>query len=186
MRIALALVALALPTLAIADAPGAPPSPPPEETPAPPSHDPAADGGPRYFAPPIGHDIVIESREDRSKEAVTMIAVLGGAGVITGAVGVYFHLDASSAANDVSASKFTGEVWTSEREATYDRANRSSLLAGVFYGFAGAFLVGCAVAYIVSEPPSEKMIIHPHANPKPQPVIAPTQGGAFLGGRWSF
>src|SRR5262245_52535927 len=146
MRIALAFVALAAPAVAVADEPLPPaPAPPPVDRPA---ADPA-DGGGRYFAPPKGRDIVITSRDDRSTENITLLAVLGAAGVVSGGLGLYFNLDARKAAADVSADRFTGEVWTAERDATYDRANRSSMLAGVFYGIGGALLVGTAITYIV-------------------------------------
>lgn len=185
MRTALAVLALAAPTVARADEP-APPAPPPETPPATETHDPAADGGPTYFAAPRGRDIVIESREDRSTSNITLLAALGGAGAITGAIGVYFNLDARSASDEVSANKFTGEVWNEERQEAFDRANRSSALAGVFYGIGGALLLATAITYIVTEPETEKILIRPHANSKPQPLVAPTPGGALLGGSWRF
>ena len=185
MRIALAVLALAAP-VARADEAAPPAAPPPAEKPPAETYDPAADGGPNYFAAPRGRDIVIESREDRSTSNITLLAALGGAGAVAGAIGVYFNLDARSASAEVSANKFTGLVWSEERQDAVDRANRSSTLAGVFYGIGGALLLATAITYIVTEPPTEKILIRPHRNSKPQPVVAPTEGGALVGGSWRF
>src|SRR5258705_12089846 len=102
MRTALVLVALA-PTLAAADEP---PGSVQTGEPAPTSPSPArpdpADGGGSYFAAPKGHDIVVTSQDDRSTQNVALLATLGGAGLILGGTGVYFHLDAHSKSQDVS------------------------------------------------------------------------------------
>src|SRR5687768_13725597 len=211
MRLALALAAtIAVPVTAVAEE--APP-PPPEQLPAgpapaepapttapgetPPKVDPAygdypdrtlpepADGR-KNFPAPRGKDIVIVAHPDRSKSNITVLAALGGGGVVFAAVGLYFHLDARTATSEVEASKFTGEPWTRERQATYERAESSSMLAGVFYGIGGALVLATAITYIATEPKAETITIHPYANPKPVALVAPTRGGAMVGGMWRF
>lgn len=140
----------------------------------------------RDFPAPRGKDVVIISYPDRSKKNLVTLAILGGAGLLTGAVGAYFHLDARSAADEVAADGYTGEVWTAAHQDAYDRARRSSTVAGVLYGVGGALLLATAITYIVTEPKAETIVIHPRANPKTSALIAPTRGGAILGGTWSF
>lgn len=147
-------------------------------------HDPRYDT--RDFPAPRGKDVVIVSYPDRSKRNILTLAILGGAGVVTGAIGAYFHLDARSAADEVAADGFTGEVWSAEHQDAYDRSQRSSVVAGVFYGIGGALLLATAITYIATEPKAETMVIHPRANPKTSALVAPTRGGAILGGTWSF
>ena len=208
MRLALALAAtIAVPVTAVAEeAPpqqlpaGPAPAEPPPAGGAPgetPKVDPAygdypdrtlpepADGR-KNFPSPRGKDIVIVSHPDRSKSNITLLAALGGGGVVLAAVGLYFHFDARTATSEVEASTFTGEPWTRERQETYERAERSSTLAGVFYGVGGALVLATAITYIATEPKAEKIIIHPHTNPKPVALVAPTRGGAMVGGMWRF
>jgi len=187
MRIALALVLLATP--AIADEPPPPAPGPTAPAPPPPTYGPAADpadGGGNYFAAPKGKDIVVESRDDRPTSNLVLLGALGGGVAVLGGIGVYFNLDSKSAADKVSAHKFTGQAWTSEQQADYDRSKSSAVLTGVFYGIGGALLLGTIITFIVTEPKAETIIIHPHAASKPTALVAPTDGGALVGGRWSF
>ena len=57
-----------------------------------------------------------------------------------------------------------------------------TLVAGVFYGIGGALLLTSAIAYIATEPKAETTVIHPHA----AALVAPTNGGAIVGGAWRF
>lgn len=173
----------------------APGETPPSETPPAeplPGVDPAYGGQPepnhdtRDFPAPTGKDVIIVSYPDRSKKNMLTMAILGGAGVVTTALGLYFHMDSRSAAADVGADNYTGEVWSAAHEETYDSAYRSSIAAGVFYGIGGALLLATAITYIATEPEPETMVIHPHSNPKTSALVAPTRGGAIVGGRWSF
>jgi hypothetical protein len=136
----------------------------------------------RNFPAPRGKDFVIVSYPDRSSQNITTLAVLGGSGVVAGAIGLYFHMRYRSASDEVGADHFTGELWTPERQDLYDRAHSSSIAAGVFYGLGGGLLLATAITYIVTEPKPEKMVIHPHTSA----VVAPTRGGALVGGAWSF
>ena len=209
MRIALACAAaIALPISAFAqptDTPAASAAPP-AEAPAdttqapgqtPPAEEPKVDPAygdrperhdTRDFPAPRGKDVIIVSYPERSKKNITTLAVLGGGGLLLGAIGLYFNLDARSAADDVSAHSYTGQVWTADRQDTYDRAHSSSVTAGVLYGIGGGLLVATAFAYIVTEPKPETMVIHPHSShaSRTRPLVAPTSGGAVVGGAWSF
>jgi len=129
-------------------------------------------------------DIVIEVPGERTMDNKLLLGGLAGAGFLVGAVGAYFHLDSRSAANDVSSAKYTGHAWTSEDEALVDRADRSKTRAIVGYSVGGALLIGAVVAFIVTEPRSETTVIHPHG--RGSPTLAPTSGGAVLGGMWTF
>lgn len=169
----------------------APASTTPAPAPAPDSKpDPAYGDRPNYdvknFPAPKGADVVIVSYPERSKKNLLTLGVLAAGGVILGGVGLYFHLDSRSASDDVSTHKFTGEPWTPERADTFDRAHSSSVAAGVFYGIGGALLLTSAVVYIVTEPKAETTVIHPHYDPKPTALVAPTRGGAVVGGAWRF
>lgn len=128
-------------------------------------------------------DIVIETPGERSSTTKAMLAGVLGASVLLGGLGAYWHLDSRSAADDVSASKFTGHAWTADDMELADRADRSKTRAIVAYGVGGALLVGAAIAFIVTDPPSETVVIRPTG---PTPTVAPTPGGAVLGGMWSF
>ncbi|MBA3458199.1 MAG: hypothetical protein H0T42_34275 [Deltaproteobacteria bacterium] len=127
-------------------------------------------------------DIVIETPGERSTANKAALGGLLGAGLIVGGLGVFWHLDSRSAADDVSASKFTGEAWTAEDRAVADRGDRSKTRATIAYGIGGALLVGAAIAFILTDPPSETVVITPRGTP----TVAPTEGGAVLGGMWSF
>jgi hypothetical protein len=205
MRNALACaVMLLVGSRAYADDPAASPAGPPggtppapeggQSTPAPePKADPAygeqpdpADGGAGYFAPPKGHEYTIKSYPDRSRANVMGLSLTAGAGAVVGAVGVYFHLDSRDKSDALSAHKLTGLPWTPERQAQYDAAHRSAVTAGVLYGIGGALVLGAAIAFMVTEPKMETITITPHTNPKPTALIAPTPGGALVGGMWSF
>jgi len=167
------------------------PAPPPPEQPAPPPPappgDPAygerperdlADGGGSYFAAPKGKDIYIKQYSDRSRANIIGLWSTVGAGVVLGGVGLAFHLDYRSKSDDLSSKRFTGEPWTADRQATYDDAHHSSVMAGVFYGIGGATLLAATVAFIVTEPKAETIVIHPHVDAK--------SGGAIIGGGFEF
>lgn len=126
-------------------------------------------------------DIVVTSRPDRSRNTVIGLAAGAGVTAILAGVGLYYHLDSRDASNQLSAHKATGEVWTAERQDAFDRAHSSAVTAGVFYGIGGAVLIGTIVALVLTEPKEETTVIHPHTA-----LVAPTQGGAIVGGMWSF
>jgi hypothetical protein len=200
MRVALAIAAtVALPTTALADepvpgipGPGVPvpasepaPAPAPEAPPVEPGPAPKSDpayGDVRNFPAPKGKDVVVVGYPERSKQNIVLLGSLAAGGVVMGAIGLYFNLDASSASDEVSANKATGEPWSADKQEVYERAHRSTVTAGIFYGIGGGLLLATAVAYIVTEPKAETTVIHPHATA----LVAPTKGGAIVGGAWRF
>jgi hypothetical protein len=202
MRFALALVATStIAARAWAQAPEPTPAQPaPEPAPGQPAPAPEPKLDPAYGEPTAGpetsgprrQDIVVRFHPDRTRNNVTLLAALGGAGVVFGAVGVYFHLDWRSANDDVAADRYTGHTWSAERQDTYERAQRSSLAAGVCYGIGAGFLLATAIAYMATEPGMETRIIHPHDNGAPlarrlpRIQVGPTRGGAVVGSAWSF
>jgi len=201
LALVLALVAMTAPVFAgEPDSVGSPPplSPPsqtipaPAPAPAPPEGQPEPAVDPAYGGPNERagvrrtRDIVVKYHPDRSRENITMVALLGGAGLLFGGVGLYFHFDSRSASDEVKSQRYTGQTWTQEREDTFDRAHRSAAIAGVAYGIGGALLIATAVAYIVTEPPLETLVIHPHTSPKPVTIVAPIPGGAFVSRGWEF
>jgi hypothetical protein len=183
--------------------PGGPPGATPPTEGQPPAGEPAVD--PAYGEKPdptaptpsgvddryvrgvrAGREIVVRYTPDRSRNNITFVAVTAGAGALLGLVGAYFHLDSSSATDDVSADHFLGRPWTADNEDTYDRAHRSATIAGILYGVGGALLLTSAITYIATEPKLETRVIHPHTNAKPMTMVAPIRGGAVVGAGWSF
>jgi len=133
-------------------------------------------------AGPRGKDIVIEVPGERTLNNKLAIGGVAGAGLLVGALGLYFNLDARSAADELSSQLFTGKAWTADKEALDDRAHRSSGRAGIAYGIGGALIAGAIAALVITEPKSERSVIRTG----PAPAITPVQGGALLGGAWSF
>jgi hypothetical protein len=172
------------PTPAPAPAPAEPPPAAPADT-APPG-DPAYNPDVRNFPAPKGKDVVIVAYPERSKSNMILLGGLAATGAIMGAVGLYFHLDARSASDEVAAHNFTGQAWTADKQETYDRAHSSSTTAGVFYGIGAGLLLAAAITFIVTEPKPETMVIHPHSDPTPSALVAPIKGGAIVGGAWRF
>jgi hypothetical protein len=172
-----------------------PPAAPPAEASAPPA-DPAYGDRPDHTVqgavtdqPGIrrGRDIVVRYTPSRTKQNLMLLAALGSAGLVAGAVGLYFHFDSRTASDEVSALNYTGRAWTSDRQATFDQAHASARAAGIAYGIGGALLLTTAIVWMVTEPGQKEMVITPHLNPKPTAtLIAPTRGGAILGGEWTF
>jgi hypothetical protein len=177
------------PTAAPGDTPPAPPQPehPVDEPKADPAYGERPDADTRNFAAPRGKDVIIIAYPDRTTKNLVTIGALAGAGVVAGAIGLYFHIDSRDASDEVSAHNFTGKPWTQERQDAYDRAHSSATAAEVLYGIGGALVLATAVVYIVTEPKAETMTIHPHADYKPSALVAPLRGGgAIVGGAWSF
>jgi hypothetical protein len=56
----------------------------------------------------------------------------------------------------------------------------------VFYGIGGGLLLATAITYIATEPGPETIVIEPHVSRKPTALVAPTRGGAIVGGAWRF
>ncbi|CAN5917541.1 hypothetical protein BH11MYX2_BH11MYX2_34100 [soil metagenome] len=127
--------------------------------------------------------IVITTPGERSPGNVATAASLAGVGLLAGGLGVYFNLDGRSASDDVSSGVYTGMAWTPKQAALVDKAHDDRTRAIVGYSIGGAALIGAIVYYIITDPPSETTVIQPHTA---APAVMPTQGGALLGGTWSF
>lgn len=136
---------------------------------------------PTYKTPIRPREIVIEVPGIRSKQTRFVLGSLLVAGGIAGALGVYFHLDSRSAANDVSEAVFSGQTWTPARQARLEEGDAARGRAGIAYGIGGALVVGAIIALIATEPKSEQAVIRPrHAG------VTPVPGGAIAGAGWSF
>jgi len=187
MRLAWILLGSLVATPAFAAEPALPPPAPPP-TPTEPTPPPALPlvtmpgMTPEYPPQSMRKDIVVTTDRDRDSKNIAILASIAGAGAILAGVGVYYNLDSQDAANAVSPRMPTGAAWTADRQADYDRAHESGVKAGIFYGLGGAALITATVMFIVTAPGSETTVIHPHY----APTVAPTPGGAMLGGTWSF
>jgi len=129
-------------------------------------------------------DIVIEIPGERTTEQKILVGSLAGAGFVVGAIGAYFHYDSRQASDDVGSDTYTGHAWTAEDRVLVDQADRSRTRAIVGYSIGGALLIGAIVAYIVTDPPSESVVIRPHG--RGSAMLTPTEGGAMAVGTWSF
>lgn len=125
-------------------------------------------------------EIVVEVPGERSTENKLLCGGLAAAGVVAGALGLYWHLDSRDAADAVAADEFTGRPWSADEIALVERADRSKTRAQIGYGLGGALLVAAVVTFIVTDPPSERSVIRTGA------IVAPTPGGAIVGRSWSF
>lgn len=186
MRAVLAGLICTLPRLVAADEAPAPTEPLVEpvpiqdtsETPPPP---PDTYERPTLKAPIRPREIVIDVPGVRPTTTKIVLGSLIAASAISGIVGLYFHLDSRSAANEVSESVFNGKTWTPEREQRFDDGERSKSRAAVGYAIGGAFVIGAIVTLIATEPSSERAVIRPrHAG------VVPVPGGAIAGAGWSF
>jgi len=174
----------------------APPTPVPEQPPSAPPADPAYGGRPDTTVtnadsgdiPGLrrGNQIVVRYTPDRSKQNITLLAALGGTSVIAGAIGLYFHFDSRSSADEVSADRFTGHAWTPDRQKIYDDGHSSRNVAIAAYSVGAALLLGTAIVYMVTEPDVVETVITPKPQPRAAALVAPTRGGAMVGGTWSF
>lgn len=156
--------------------------PPPPEEPEAPDPDtlpaPAANDGPVLKHSFRRKEIVVNVPGERSRNNKLALAATLGVGVIAGAIGVYYHLDSKDAVDQVSASKFTGRIWTQERQDLVERAEGARGKAAIAYGIGGVFVIGAVVGFIVTEPKSHREVLRPH--------VALGPGGAVVGGAWSW
>src|ERR1044071_6090326 len=140
------------------------------------------------LASPRGKDLVVDVPGERSRTNMLAIGGVAVGGLLVGGLGLHFNLDAQAAADDVSSGSFKGVAWTDKQEALVDRASRQSTRAGICYGIGGALLIGPCAAFTITEPRTERAVIHTQPPPAfvPAPTLAPVPGGAVLGGTWSF
>jgi hypothetical protein len=128
------------------------------------------------------HPITITTPGDRSAENLELVGGMAGLGLIVTGLGVFYHLDSRSTSNTVNAEAPTSLPWTDADQAQYDHAHSLAVRAGVCYGIGGAILIGALITWIATAPADQHTVIQPHVTP----TVAPTPGGAMLGGSWSF
>ena len=138
------------------------------------------EAAPTLLRGPGGQDIVITTEGERTTTNIAVLASVAGLGTVLGGLGLYFHLDGRSAANNVSATNPTSKPWTAADQSDFDRAHSSRTDAVILYSLGGAMLIGAVVALIVTEPKEQTSVIHPHT------TLSPTPGGAMLGRMWQF
>jgi len=126
-------------------------------------------------------EIVIDVPGVRSLKTKIVLGSVLGAGTLAGLVGLYFHVESRSAANEVSKQVFNGQTWTPDRQLRFEDGEQARGRAIASYAIGRAFVIGAIVALIVTEPKSEQAVIRPrHAG------IVPVPGGAIAGAGWSF
>lgn len=128
------------------------------------------------------HPIVITKPGHRSSYNKQFIGGMAGLGIALAGFGLFYHLDSRQTANSISAQGPTGQPWTAADQGQEDYSHQLRSRAIAFYSVGGAVLVGAVLAWIFTEPQEEQIVIRPRVTP----TIAPTPGGAVLGGTWSF
>lgn len=141
---------------------------------------------PDYFDRNPNEGSTIRVRREKSRtlgQKLLIGGLLVGAAASLGA-GAYYNLDSRDAANEVSSNDdLTGETWTAEHQATYDRAGTSGTKAIVGYALGGGFVAGAIIAAWLTQPGDEEVAVGARAA---RAVVAPVAGGALLGGAWSW
>jgi hypothetical protein len=139
-------------------------------------------------------DDKIQFRTDipRTTEQRIVIASLFGGAALFGGLGLLFHLDSRSKSDEVSAAgEHTGLIYDPSLEDTRKGALRSRTLAIVGYSLGGALVIAGAVALYLTEPGTRVVTVGEEkdepkpANPVPVSIV-PIEGGAMVGGSWSF
>ncbi|MGE0550854.1 MAG: hypothetical protein AB7O24_07330 [Kofleriaceae bacterium] len=127
--------------------------------------------------------IVVETPRDRTMSNKVMVGSMFGAGVLLGGLGLKWHLDSRSAANEVASNVPTGRAWSQADVAQVEKADDAGTKAIVAYGVGGALLIAAVVTFIVTDPGSETTVLKGNTI---TPTVAPAPGGAVLGSSWSF
>ncbi|MGN6109850.1 MAG: hypothetical protein ACTHU0_32380 [Kofleriaceae bacterium] len=128
-------------------------------------------------------DLTIDVPGERSTTNKIVLGALAGSAVVLGALGVYYNLDARDAADAISRDHFIGTTWGAAEVGLADRADRSSTRAKVYYGVGGAVLVGTVVAFLITAPKTDQVVIHTTGA---LPTVNPVAGGAVVGSAWRF
>jgi hypothetical protein len=127
--------------------------------------------------------VTFNQGKDRSNgELMLLGGLLLGAAASVG-VGAYYNLDSHDAASSVSARVLTGKSWSTDLQATYDRAHSSGVKAEIGYGLAGAFAVAALIAVWRTDPGETAVDLDPSAATA---TITPTPGGEMVGATWGF
>lgn len=123
---------------------------------------------------------------ERTTEQRVLIASLFGGSVLFGAIGVVFHIDSKNKSDEVStdSGRHSGRIYTEDLEDTRQAAVRSRNLTIASYALGGGFLVGTFIAYLLTDPGEETVHVGTEAAARLR--VEPTDGGALVGGAWSF
>jgi hypothetical protein len=128
-------------------------------------------------------DIVIETPGERSSKNIAMLSTVGGAALVGGIFGLYFHLEGKKAADAVTQTQFNSRTWSPAYQSDVDKSAHDRRLAIGFYAGGSVLLIAAVVALIVTDPKSTTTTIHPHAA---MVVPVPVPGGAVLARGWEF
>lgn len=141
---------------------------------------------PGYFQQGGTDSLVFKVDRERNTRQRVLIASLFGASILFGGVGVLFHIDSRNKSDEVStdAGRHSGRIYTEELEDTRQAAIRSRNLTIASYSVGAGFLVGTFIAYLLTDPGQETVRVGTEAASRV--MVAPTRGGALVGGAWSF
>ena len=110
------------------------------------------------------------------KLKVAGVATMGAGAVILG-MGVYFGLEARSAADELDARAGRGEPWTDDTQSLYDRGQRDETLGySLAIGGGAALVTGAVLAYIGASQDETAAEF----------AFIPTRGGAQAVMAWDF
>jgi hypothetical protein len=126
-------------------------------------------------------------RERNSRQKVLIASLFGGS-ILLGGVGLLFHIDSRNKSDDVStdAGRHTGRIYTEELEDIRRSAIHSRNFAIASYALSGGLLVGTFIAYLLTDPGQETVRVRPEPARRARLMLAPTEGGALVGGAWRF
>lgn len=107
-------------------------------------------------------------------QRLTIYGLLGGGAIFAG-LGAWSHVESRDKSKELEiAAVDPEETWTQDRQDLYDDAVQARSIAAVSYVLSAGFLAGAAVAAYLTRPGYETVTVHP------------TQGGAMLGGTWTW
>jgi hypothetical protein len=140
-----------------------------------------------YFQSGSSDSFTFKVDRERTTQQRVLIASLFGGTVLFGAIGVAFHIDSKNKSDEVSTTSghLSGRIYTHELEDTRQAAVRSRNLTIASYAIGGGFLVGTFIAYLLTDPGQETVHVGTEAATA-RLRIEPTDGGALVGGVWSF
>ncbi len=155
---------------------------------------PAAAGD--YFGQDAAPAHQITYRVDRprtTRQRILLGALFGGA-ALAGGVGLAFHLDSRSKANDVSETGgLSGRTYDAAVDATRRGALRSRTRAIIGYSVGGALAAAGIVALVLTDPGTREVTVGKKQQPSvPAPTVPVSmllvRGGAVvqLRGSWGF
>jgi hypothetical protein len=123
---------------------------------------------------------------ERNTRQRVLIASLAGGALALGGVGLLFHLDSRDKSDAISASgSHTGLIYSREVDDVRRSALRSRKLAIVSYGLGIGMLAGTLVAFVMTDPGRETIVVGGEPA-TPELSLEVAEGGAVVGRSWSF